>query len=88
MIARLKNAIQKPKVYLTQYIDKEPPSAKEARKCLKWVEAMNDEYKALMKNDTLDLVPIPHNKRIIGYKWIFKIKKNSDMAPSQDIKHD
>ena len=38
---------------------------------------MNEEYRALMKNSTWELVPIPPNKKIVGSKWIFKVKKNS-----------
>ena len=59
MVTRSKNGIRKPKAYLTEYVDKGPFSAKETLKCPKWVEAMNDGYKALMKNNTWDLVPMP-----------------------------
>lgn len=40
---------------------------------------MDDEYDALMKNNCWTLVPKPIDKKIIGCKWIFKLKnKNSN----------
>ena len=40
---------------------------------------MDEEYNALMKNKTWQLVPAHlGNNNIIDCKWIFKIKKKSD----------
>jgi histone deacetylase 1/2 len=38
---------------------------------------MNEEYEALMKNKTWDLVPLPEGKQAIGCKWVYKVKCNS-----------
>ncbi|XP_050945199.1 uncharacterized mitochondrial protein AtMg00810-like [Cucumis melo] len=39
---------------------------------------MNDELQALGKTHTWDYVDLPPGKRLIGYKWIYKIKTHSD----------
>jgi len=36
------------------------------------------EYKSMQDNQVWDLVPLPEVKKPIGYKWIFKIKRNSE----------
>ncbi|KAA0036904.1 Retrovirus-related Pol polyprotein from transposon TNT 1-94 [Cucumis melo var. makuwa] len=41
-------------------------------------KAMNDELQALGKTHTWDYVDLPPGKRLIGYKWIYKIKTHSD----------
>lgn len=42
----------------------------------KWEEAMKMEMDKLNQSDSWKLVMRPHNKNVIGSKWIFKIKKN------------
>ena len=42
------------------------------------MEAIKVEYEALIKNETWDLVPYPNKKNVIGNKWIYKVKYNSD----------
>jgi hypothetical protein len=44
----------------------------------KWKEAMKDEMKELEKNATWDLVEIPRDKKTIGCKWVYKLKKGVD----------
>eukprot|EP00253_Pinus_taeda_P014048 PITA_14048 len=39
---------------------------------------MDEELERIKKNDTWELVPRPHNKNIIGSKWIFKNKLNEN----------
>ncbi|CAL2239542.1 unnamed protein product [Prunus armeniaca] len=39
---------------------------------------MPDEIHALESNSTWSLVPLPANKRLIGCKWVYKVKQNSD----------
>ncbi|GAA0175545.1 hypothetical protein LIER_41935 [Lithospermum erythrorhizon] len=39
---------------------------------------MDDEYDALIKNKTWDLVPRPPNVNVIRYMWIFRHKEHSD----------
>lgn len=78
MVTRGKAGIFKPKAYLVEYAEIEPPTVKEALKCEQWVQAMKDEYNALLVNETWSLVDIPSDKKVIGCKWVFKIKRNSD----------
>lgn len=39
---------------------------------------MLDELLALERNKTWSLVPLPPGRKYIGYKWVFKVKKNLD----------
>ncbi|XP_043710284.1 uncharacterized mitochondrial protein AtMg00820-like [Telopea speciosissima] len=39
---------------------------------------MQAEIGALLENNTWSLVPLPHGKKPIGSKWVFKIKRHSD----------
>ena len=39
---------------------------------------MNEELDQIEKNHTWELVPRPHDKNIIGTKWIFKNKLNEN----------
>lgn len=80
MIIRSKNGIFKPKAYSTscQSSKVEPSSVSAALADPKWRKAMTEEYRALMHNNTWELVNPEHSIKIIGSKWIFKIKCNID----------
>ena len=39
---------------------------------------MNDEIKALEKNNTFDVVDKPIGRKLIDSKWVFKTKRNAD----------
>ncbi|KAJ0735667.1 putative RNA-directed DNA polymerase [Helianthus annuus] len=52
----------------------EPSSFGEASKDPKWVEAMNVEMEALLRNQTWNIVDLPANRKPIGCKWVYKIK--------------
>lgn len=39
---------------------------------------MREEYEALIRNGTWSLVSLPKDRQLIGCKWIFKTKQNSD----------
>ena len=57
----------------------EPQNINEALKDECWVKAMDEELEQLEKDDTWELVPKPHDKNIIGTKWIFKNKLNENV---------
>jgi hypothetical protein len=56
----------------------DPDNYAEASKKKEWNEAMEVEFNALVKNDTWDLVKLPKGKDVIGTKWVYKTKYNSD----------
>jgi hypothetical protein len=56
----------------------EPTTSKQALQSSEWVKAMQEEYNALMKNNTWNLVDPPDHKRPIGCIWVFIIKENPD----------
>jgi hypothetical protein len=39
---------------------------------------MQEEYSALMKNDTWKLVPPQPSRNLVDCKWVFKIKRHAD----------
>ncbi|GJU37419.1 putative RNA-directed DNA polymerase [Tanacetum coccineum] len=44
----------------------------------RWKKAMDEEMDALQRNSTWELVDKPHGYRIVGCRWVFTIKMNSD----------
>jgi len=54
----------------------------------KWIAAMQEKVKSLLKNETWELVKLPEGKRVISCKWIFKRKKGSLVLRVQGIKQD
>jgi hypothetical protein len=61
----------------------EPVNFKEACFVEPWVQAMEDEMSQIQKNDTWELVELPHGKSSIGVKWIYKLKYNMDGSISK-----
>jgi hypothetical protein len=81
MQTRSKSGIFKPKVtYAAQvdYTTTEPTSYTPASKHTQWCTAMDEEFQALQKQGTWSLVPMPANKNVVGCKWVYKLKHNSD----------
>ncbi|WVZ01920.1 hypothetical protein V8G54_022726 [Vigna mungo] len=56
----------------------EPTCYSIASKQPQWVTAMHAELDALQANNTWELTTLPPNKTVIGCRWIYKIKYNSD----------
>lgn len=44
----------------------------------KWIEAMNKELIAFEANNTWKIQDLPPGKKVIGCKWVYKIKHNAD----------
>jgi histone deacetylase 1/2 len=55
-----------------------PPSIRAALRDDQGRRAMQDEYNALLRNDTWCLVPRPQGARVISGKWILKNKLHPD----------
>lgn len=56
----------------------EPRNFVEANQSPKWRQAMHDELQALDENKTWSIVPLPKGQKLIGARWIYKLKYNSD----------
>ncbi|BBN68958.1 hypothetical protein Prudu_661S000700 [Prunus dulcis] len=55
-----------------------PNSVTKALEDPKWKEAMNEEMRALQKNVTWELVPLPYGKKTVGCMWIYTMKLKAD----------
>nr|KYP36386.1 Retrovirus-related Pol polyprotein from transposon TNT 1-94 [Cajanus cajan] len=66
MITRAKAGVFKPKVFLAT---SEPTTVVQALETKHWKQAMQDEYNALMKNYTWDLVSLPPGRKAITYTF-------------------
>ena len=81
MQTRSKNGIFKPKLgYIAKvdYSTTEPTSYTIASKHPQWCTAMDEEFQALHKQGTWSLVSLPPHKNVVGCKWVYKLKYNSD----------
>ncbi|KAA0045493.1 reverse transcriptase [Cucumis melo var. makuwa] len=67
-----------PKEFWAQAVEcaVEPLNFEEALQNDKWKIAMDEEIKAIKKNDTWELSTLPNEKKAVGVKWVFKIKRN------------
>ncbi|KAH9687674.1 hypothetical protein KPL70_014852 [Citrus sinensis] len=69
--------------------DEEPKNFKEATQSLfkeEWQRGMDDEMASLYKNNTWEMVKKPGNRRVVGCKWIFKIKEGTDGSEPRRFK--
>ncbi|KAH9745091.1 retrovirus-related pol polyprotein from transposon RE1 [Citrus sinensis] len=78
MITRGKAGIFKPKVYTAVLLHKEPDTVQEAINDERWFQSMKAKYDALMSNGTWTLVPRTEHHKLVGNKWVFRVKSNTD----------
>jgi hypothetical protein len=57
---------------------REPESYEEAAEDANWRTAMEEEMLALAENETWDLVDALKGVKLIGCRWVYKIKYNAD----------
>ncbi|GFV80257.1 retrovirus-related Pol polyprotein from transposon TNT 1-94 [Trichonephila clavipes] len=66
-------------VLLAEHI--EPDTYKEAiasKDSDKWLAAMKEELESLSSNNTWVLANLPSDRKVIGNRWVFKVKQNAD----------
>lgn len=51
-----------------------------AAKLFEWCKVVSEEIAALEANNTWIVQPLPHNKKTIGCRWIYKMKYKADRA--------
>ncbi|KAE8736295.1 Tetratricopeptide repeat (TPR)-containing protein [Hibiscus syriacus] len=80
MMTRSKYGIFRPKVYFMAHIEAENELSLtyEALQSPQWKTTVNEEYKALERNNIWSLVNLPKGRSIVGCKWIFQVKRNTD----------
>lgn len=49
-----------------------------------WIEAINNEYKSLMKHETFEICERPKNVKVLGSRWVLAVKYNKD---TNECKH-
>lgn len=63
---------------LLMFLNDEPPNFEEAKKYKEWVRVCEDEIESITRLECWELVDLPPGAKPIGFKWIFKIKRNSN----------
>ena len=58
----------------------EPAGHEEALKDPKWKKAMEEEMSMIQRNETWELIDKPADKKVIGVKWVFRMKLNADSS--------
>jgi len=67
--------------YLTNITTtKEPHTYAQAILYPNWQKAMDEEFSALLLNQTWTLTPLPGGQKPIRCKWVYKIKYNSNIS--------
>ena len=68
-------------MYVSFTDDGKPSCFQECIDCVdnsKWKMEMKEEMDSLDKNKTHELVELPKDRKIVGCKWVFKLKKGVD----------
>ena len=78
MTTRGKLGFRQPAVYHAAAISPIPKTYRSALADPNWRTAMEEEYAALLSNNTWDLVPRPSGVNVVTGKWIFCQKFNAD----------
>lgn len=56
----------------------EPKSVGDALNSPEWFDAMEAEIDSLHDHDIWELVELPEGQKLVGSKWVFKVKRNAD----------
>jgi transposase InsO family protein len=66
------------KAFIVAALPREPTTYNQAASNPKWLAAMEQEFQALLENQTWTLCLRPRNHNIIKNKWVYKLKQNLD----------
>jgi hypothetical protein len=83
MTTRGKRGLRFPALFEASALSPIPRSYRAALVNPHWRAAMEQEYAALVGNNTWDLVPRPPHSNVVTGKWIFKHKFNADGSLEQ-----
>ena len=72
---------------MTKLINSEPYSFEEAAQHDVWQEAMVEEYDSIMKNQVWEVVSRPQGKKVVGSRWIYKVKHAADKSVEYNALH-
>jgi hypothetical protein len=78
MTTRAKDGLRFPALYNSMALSPVPRTFRGALADPNWRAAMQEEYTALLQNNTWDLVPRPSQGNIVSGKWIFRHKFRAD----------
>jgi hypothetical protein len=78
MVTRAKHGLRFPVAYVAGPISPIPKSFRAALADPNWRAATEEEHRALISNNTWDLVSRPPGTNVVSGKWIFKHKFNAD----------
>lgn len=73
-------------LYNVKIIESEPRTYAEAMKrndAIQWEQAMREEIESMHRNDAWELVDLPPNKNLVGCKWVFKLKTDTEGNPNR-----
>jgi hypothetical protein len=78
MATRGKMGFRQPTIFHTAAVSPIPKTHRSVLADPNWRAAMEDEYAALLSNNTWDLVPRPPGANVVIGKWIFRMKYHAD----------
>ena len=59
---------------MAEFINSEPSNFEEVAQHDVWQEAMVEECDSIKKKQVWEVVPRPKGKRVVGSRWIYKVK--------------
>ena len=75
---KIRSATQNECIFYNFVSQEEPKKVEDALKDSVWVTAMQEELNEFERNKVWQLVPRPKNRSVVGTKWVFRNKTNSD----------
>ena len=55
-----------------------PRNAQEAMEIRRWKEAMDEAMRALLLNNTWNIIPLPEGKKLVDCRWVYTLKCKAD----------